>query len=174
MAEIPIKKKKASIWPWLILGALALIAVLAIWAAVDENDATEFQGEEVAAVEDERAVEMAAVPITTTAALTASTPDSLDGKELRIDQMQVTRVVGDRTFYVTGQDGDRQFLVVTDEPAATAGTAPVAEGQTVRIIGTVEQPEEADANTLQLTEQEAQAMRSDELYLRAQKLDVRT
>ena len=174
MAEIPIKKKKASIWPWLILGALALIAVLAIWAAVDDDDEAEMRGEEVAAVEDERIADVPAGAITTTAALTASTPDLLDGKELRIDQMRVTRVVGDRTFYVAEPNGDRQFLVVTDEPAATAGSAPVSEGQTIRIIGTVEQPQEADANTLQLTEQEAQAMRGDQLYLRAQQLDVRT
>lgn len=171
MAEIRIEKKKQkSVWPWVLLGAIAFIAVLAVWAALDENNEP---GQEYTVVTEQGGEALGA--ITNPEMLSKSAPRTLDGKELRIDQMRVTKVLGERTFYVTsGRGGDREYLVFLDDPRAVEGNGRIEEGQTVRIIGTVEQGAEVDATQMELTVQEAQAMRDDELYLRAQKLDVRT
>ena len=117
-------------------------------------------------------------PVTSAEALKTIRPGALDGKELRLEEMKVTRVVGDKTFYVSTSDGDREFFVVLDEERTpgtpTEGRYDVTQGQTVTIQGTVEEMNDADVESFDLTEQEAQAMRGDQLYLKAQQLDVRS
>lgn len=51
MAEIDIEKKKAPVWPWIIVALLAIAAI--IWWADDDNDMNATETEEVAVNEND-------------------------------------------------------------------------------------------------------------------------
>lgn len=187
MANIPVEKKSGgSIWPWLI-GLLVLLGLVILLFQLffdEENDVdTEPTSEQVEQVEP-RATEpsaagaAAAGGVITSASMLveAENPAQLAGRSVQLSGMEVTSVLGDSAFYATSQSGDREFLVALNEVTPTPqdqteGRYDVTEGQVLDIDGGVrELTREAEA--WGLSEEEANQMQDDVIYIRAQSLNI--
>ena len=113
MADIPVERTKTGIPPWLWILGLLLLGLL-LWFLIsalgDDDDV-------VAADDPVEVVE----PVETTAPVVAAAMD--------MSNLYVTRVTGDRTFYVAADENDtaNETLVILDEEASPG--APGIEGQ---------------------------------------------
>jgi len=136
MANIPVEKKSSSSWIWILL-ALLLVGLLIWWLLSEAND----DDAEVATIADTESVETAqdgeTGAITTLAAL-GNLPE-LVGREINLEDVAVTEVVGDMHFTVA--EGDREALVKFDQvptpDTPKEGLIDVNPGSRVSIEGTV-------------------------------------
>ncbi|MEM7728284.1 MAG: hypothetical protein AAF311_03325 [Pseudomonadota bacterium] len=93
MAEIPVEKKENSLWWLWLLGALLLGALLFWWLAGDDDDVATYTAVDRVAVDS--AVDM--------------------------DDLRVTNVTGDMSFYAEDMNGTEYFIVFDE--TLTPGTA---------------------------------------------------
>ena len=91
MAEIPVEKKSSFPW-WLALLGLALLGLL-LWMFMDNDD---------------------------TATTTYATPTAVNGA-IDMDDLRVTQLTGDMSFYAEDANGEDYFIVFDEVP--TPGTA---------------------------------------------------
>lgn len=183
MARIPIEERSSGSpwWLWL-LGLILLAGIIWLVAGLfDEPDAevlaTTPDPIEAPAYEPEPMVTGAITSVATI--LDADDPATLAGRDVQLDGMRVTEVIGDSTFYVTPTDAsaDRRLFVVLDEqmnepPADVEGRYDVTEGQMVTVMGSLRELERTDPDVWGITGNEAERMMDDAVYLRAQRLDV--
>ena len=147
MATIPVEKKAGVPW-WLWLLGLLLLALLIWFFFLRDND-------EVAVVDDTEAV----VPVVADTGLDLS-------------DVWVTRVVGDKTFFVAADSaGSPETLVFLEEEptpgTATEGRYDVTVGQHLAIVGSMMPASDLDFSTLGADASEVGAE-----YIRASSLTV--
>jgi hypothetical protein len=208
MARIPIEQEsKSLLWPW-VVGLIALLGVL--WGILAYGPEEPYENDAVvvpSAVQDSAAVAgttsgMASGRGLTTSAeiLNAADPLALVGREVRLEDLRVARVLGDSTFYValeadtasrqdtaTRQDtasnaledgrAERLLFVVLDEQATpnqpqTEGRYDVNAGQTLTIYGTMMALSQENLQEWGITPAESQGMEGDLIYVRAQRLEI--
>jgi hypothetical protein len=125
MAEIAVRRKPViPVWAWLLIG-LALIALLWAFFGRDRGWLGGADRYRAGAIDDLALL------------YNVSNPDSLVGREVRIDNAKVLSVTGDRHFWVGDREG-RQVLVMLDETATPGqprieGRYDVNPGQTIAI-----------------------------------------
>lgn len=181
MAQIPIEEHKSgsSWWLWL-LGLILLAGVIWLLAGLfDEPEAEPVAvAPEVVEAPAYEPEPMGAITSVSTI-LDASDPATLAGRDVQLDGMRVTEVIGDSTFYVTATDADtdRRLFVVLDEqmntpPPSVEGRYDVTEGQMVSVMGSLRELDRTDPDVWGITGNEAERMMNDEVYLRAQSLDI--
>lgn len=190
MARIPAEKKSSgSILPWL-LGIVALLGL--VWLGAELFDA-EPDADEIAGVEnnvgpiddaelgddlDATAYGGGDAEMVTVAVLADAPEQTLyAGSEIEMAGMTVTRVVGDRSFYVESSESAEPFFVVLDQEMTpdvegVEGRYDVNAGQTVDIYGSIMDTETVMEDNLDITEAEAQTMQNDEIYILAQRLTI--
>ena len=127
MAEIAVERRKAfPWWAWLLI---ALAGLLLVWALFGRDPGGE------ADVERQRA----AGPILNLSDFyAAENPESLVGRNVRIDNANVLSVTGDRDFWI-GEAQGRQVLVILNESMTPKqpgieGRYDVNPGQTISIV----------------------------------------
>ena len=98
MAEIPVERKDGFPWWLLLVGALLLGLLLWMFLASDNDDAV------VADVDDDT-VYVASTEV---------------NSAIDMDDLRVTELTGDMSFYATSDDGQRYFIVFDEVP--TPGT----------------------------------------------------
>jgi hypothetical protein len=156
MAEIPVEKKSGTPWwIWLLLGALALAAL--IWILADNDP----EPVETAAVPPaDLAVPVApAAPVTPVAPAAPATPAAdpagpitdlatltgaadlapMVGRQVDLAGVPVAAMAGDRTFFV-GEGSNRLFVLLPEgRPGVpTEDSVNVNAGQTVALSGTLQ------------------------------------
>jgi hypothetical protein len=196
MTNIPIEKKKGvPWWVWLLIVLLVLAGAWLLFGLLNDDDSDVAVADEGSSVtetdtatgeEDEN--EDAATgdgagptqtgPITDlTAVFGAADAASLVGRQVQLDEpVLVQSVVGDATFWV-GPSQDQQVFVFLEENADAAGPeglVDVNEGQRVLITGTAEQlpPIEQARQQFDLSEQNSATLDGEQIYLRAQQVEV--
>ncbi len=182
MANIPIERKGGTPWWTWLLALLAAIAL--IWFLsdlfMDDPDEVDDLGENVEVMEEPAVNDVDAnTGLLTSAALLLDNPTTYVGREVEFENMRVTSVVGDSTFYASPVEGDvdRRFFVVLDEER-TPGTSgiegryDVNAGQLLTIYGTVRRLGQSDPAMWGITGDESQRMMDDAIYIRAQRLDI--
>lgn len=152
MANIPVERTSTGVPPWLwLLGALLLgLLIWFLFSAFGDDD-------DDLIVDD--TAEVIALPV----------ESSID-----LSDVYVTRVVGDKTFFVSEeQNGGLDYLVyLEEEPTpgdATEGRYDVTDGQHISITGTME-PTPADITPWGLTDEQANSV--GDQYIRATSLTV--
>lgn len=190
MARIPVERDRGGSpwWLWLI-GLLVLVGIIWIIAELFERDTVPTNEVAEGATEQVQPVAPMATPNTGMEAgtitdldtvLAASDKAALAGRPVQLDSLKVTSVVGDSTFYVTpvnAPDTDRRMFVVLEEqipapPDPVEGRYNVTPGQILSLSGTLDQVRSDDPQRWGITGQEAQQLQNDQVYLRAQRLDV--
>ena len=179
MAKIPVEKKTGGWWMWL----LALLALLLLgWMlaeVLDDEDDLDMATAEVETVEPVE-TEVDVGPITSLVVL-ASAPSWRDmlEREVQLTDLRVTRVVGDKTFYVVpqGMQNAEELLIVLDQVPTPGqpgieGRYDVTAGQIMTIEGELRELDVDPVQEWQLTEAEAQTLSSDEIYVHADQLDI--
>ena len=158
MSTIPVERTGTPWWVWL-LGALLLVALLwwLVSALGDDDD--------VAVVEQSDPVEVVEEPdpVDGVAALPAVEATALD-----MSNLYVTRVTGDRTFFVAPSAAmtDQETLVILDQNASPdvvgiEGQVDINPGQRVAIsAGTMEPLGDADLNGMGLEAADVSRMTS--------------
>ncbi|GGC96265.1 hypothetical protein [Aquisalinus flavus] len=133
MAEIPVKKTGGfPVWAW--IAALAILALLAFWLFAGGTD--EYAEDETATETD-----YADTGTISTIAAIRSRDDlsSLDGRDAAFDGVDVTDVVGDRTFRIADGSGNDLFVVLDQVPSPdqpmVEGRYDINPGQTIDIEG---------------------------------------
>lgn len=151
MAEIPVERKSGGIpwWVWLLLAAL--IVGLLIWMFSGDDEAETAAAPATAPAVVAPAVETpapvgtdvaAAGPITDLATITgAAGLTSMVGREVQLSGVPVQAVVGDRTFWVGTNEGQRALVVLNEEPTpaqpGVEGRYDVNAGQVIDLTGTI-------------------------------------
>ena len=165
MANIPVEKTGTSWLPWLLgLLALALIGFFVFLAADDpDND------DDTVVVDETEAV----TPVVT---------DDLDAvavEALDLSNLYVTRVVGDRTFFVAPSEAmaDQETLVILDQnmsPDAPGieGQVDINPGQRIAIDGSMEALGDVDLVSMGVPEADASGMTATSQVIRADGGDV--
>ena len=160
MAEIPVKKTGGfPVWAW--IAALVILALLAFWLFAggteeyaEEESAAETEYAETTGIQTgvatddddvatERQTRTAANETGTisTIAMIRSRNDlnTLDGRDAEFDGVEVTAVVGDRTFRIADGDGNDLFVVLDEVPTPdqpmVEGRYDINPGQTIDIQG---------------------------------------
>lgn len=167
--------------PWL-LGLLVLVLVIWLLAEFFSTDGEERGTTQPEQVEQEATTESSAMAtggVITDAAvlLNAEDPRQLAGRAVELSSMNVTSVTGDSTFYVTSEGSDRRFLIALNEvipslPEGVEGRYDVTEGQVIDISGHVRALSNYEPDAWGISEQEAQPMMDDQIYIRAQSLTI--
>lgn len=155
MANIPVEHKAATPWWYWLLGALFALALLwLLFGVVFDND-----DDDPVVVDPVEEVE----PI--------AAADGID-----LSDVYVTRVVGDKTFFVTPDEGSgEEWLVYLEEestPGTTEGRYDVAAGQHLRIDGAVLPLGNTNLSQWGLSDAEASSFGPDSNYIRATSLTV--
>ena len=195
MAHIPVEKK-SNVLAWLIPALLlALLIGAGIWMFTRDDDVVDTQETAVVVATDEApptdvvapavvdtpppvAQEALTEPITTLALLKDRSPDELVGKKVRIDQLEVTRVVGDKSFYVKpagSMDGPTVFVFLDEQPTpntAKEGRYDVNAGDKLTLTGFVQKTSLSDVKEEDdmVTSKELQSLGDDAVYLHADTL----
>lgn len=172
MANIPVRPAKRGV-PWW-LWALILLAIAAVVAYVflmndDDPEAAERDRADTTSVYVPPATGVDRLDVLPDA--DDPDPDRYVGRDIRLGEARVARVLSDSAFTVEGDDG-REWVVVWEEPAgvSTAGSArgfTVASGDTVRLDGTVRR---AEVGTV--PEAARAALADGSLYVAASVADV--
>lgn len=120
MAEIPVEKKNSLWWLWL-LGALLLGALLLWWLLGSDNGDAELYGDasEVVNTSPERMAVASAVDM---------------------DNLRVTRLTGDMSFFAEDNSGQEYFIVFDEVPTpntAKEGRFDINPGNRIDVQGTV-------------------------------------
>ena len=185
MARIPVEKKGGTPWWLWLLGLLLLVGLIWLVAGLLDNDP---EGVEVVDVDPVETYEEPSnvTPAATTGMITsiatildAEDKTALAGRQVQLSNLRVTEVIGDSTFYVTPENAptDRRLFVALDEvipapPESVEGRYDVTQGQVVTLHGTLRALQRTDPGVWGITSQEAQRMMDDEIYLRAQRLEI--
>lgn len=129
MAEIPVQRRgSVPWWVWLLLAVLA--AALLFWMFADD-------GEEVAAV-DSPAIVADGGPVTSIDTLLGAQSAALVGRQVRLEDVMVQEVVGDRGFYIGPTADQSVFVVLNQVPTPgtpTEGRYDVTPGQMIDVRG---------------------------------------
>jgi hypothetical protein len=183
MANIPIEKKGGG-FPLVpvIVGVLVLLALLFFLArgCDDNNPATPDGLIEDTLTQDPDAGlgpnDGLAAPFASVDDIFADTTQlaTYGGRSVRLNDVRVTSVVGDSTFYVQSNDGRRLFVVLEgmgeDEPGGPPdGQAAIREGQTLDLEGTLEQ--NTDFGRYGLSGSDLEAANRTGLLLRARRVE---
>ena len=164
MANIPVERTGTGTpwWVWL-LGLLLLAAIVWFLIAAFDND-------------DD--VETAAVPVETVEPV-APAPAPAAAMDADLSNMYVTRVTGDRTFYVAPEQGSSdETLVILDQNmspdvAGIEGQVDINPGQMVDLSsGTREPFGDADVLELGLPDADANALTAETEVIRIDGGDV--
>lgn len=182
-------------WVWLLIGLLvALVVLVLLWPLLTGNDragtgATASPAGDTASPAGDTASPAgetaspagetpAGSPVVGDVLLIIDAPDpaSLVGSRVELTDVEVQSVVGDTTFWV-GPSQDRQVLVVLEEDESAGpveGQVDVEEGQTVSLTGVVrEMPSTDEAmQRWQLSDDAAQALEGEDVFIRAQRVDI--
>lgn len=147
MVEIPVERKSGVPW-WLWALGLLLLGLL-LWWILDEPDPDVAAVDPIAteavlpAAVEPAPIEAAAVagPPISDVILIVDAPDRpvLAGREVRLANMRVLDVVGDRTFFV-GPDANRRLFVVLNEAVPGDSAIDINPGQTVNLQGVLRRP----------------------------------
>lgn len=138
MAHIPVQKKEKSGLGWLLpVVLLALLAIGAVWLITsmtgDDVDATAEtavvadSGEakvDVDVVDAPSAVVLPATATVTSKDIADTSLEELAGRDVSIKGMKVTRVVGDKSFYVVPADGSTKRRSTSTSMSSPLLTAP--------------------------------------------------
>lgn len=149
MADIKIEKKGSSLWWLWLLIALVVIGLL-LWFFVGNNDrddrAVQAPVAAVAPVQSAGEESMTPVdgnangPITDLATITGSNDGSLVGRDVRLSGVPVGDVAGDASFWLTGADGKRVYVVLDEvrtPGTPVEGRVDVDKGKNVDVVGTI-------------------------------------
>ena len=137
MSTIPVERTGTPWWVWL-LGALVLLAL--IWfliTALGDDDA------DVAVVDNDADVTVVEDPDP----MVAATPPAVQATALDLANLYVTRVVGDRTFFVAPSEemADQETLVILDQNnspdvVGIEGQVDINPGQRIALTGGTMEP----------------------------------
>ena len=168
MAEIAVQRKPIiPIWAWLLI-ALGIIALLWLFFARDRGAVAETDRYRTGAID------------TLALLYNPTDPQSLVGREVRIDNATVLSVTGDRDFWIGDAEG-RQVLVILNQTMtpgqpAIEGRYDVNPGQTIAITdGEVKQfPSWDEARSRwNLDEKIRSNFENQRVYIEADKLDIK-
>ena len=196
MANIPVEERRggAPWWLWLMLLLLLAGGIFFIAEALDsEPDGDEFVYDDTETVDgltdSERAVG-AYDAENDTATLTSLNPiveadnaESMVGRRVDVNNVRVASLAGDSTFwaYPNGPDGERVFVVLEELGETEHGPGTGADGRynvddadLFDITGTVQQVRPNDPDAWGVTGEEAAEMREQQVYIRADRLDIRS
>lgn len=150
MTEIPIEKKGgAGKWLWLLLAAIIILLLLWLFLGNDRDDrAVEQQPTTATAPADTMtgagagamAGGAAGAAITDLATITGTSDGSLSGREVRLTNAQVGEMAGDASFWLTGDNGQRAYVVLNEQrdPSNNVeGRVNVNAGDRVDVVGTI-------------------------------------
>ena len=196
MANIPVEKKSnplAWIIPLILLALLVGLGFLlfsgddepetpgeVVAVATDEPTPTPQDPppvqEEVAPVADTQAALVE--PLTSLVILKDRPVDELVGKKVNISNLKVTRVVGDKSFYVTPADGNGDltvFVFLDEQPTPntpTEGRYDVDAGDTLALTGFVQRTSLSSVKEKDdmVTAKELESLGKDAVYLHADTL----
>ncbi len=177
MANIPVEKKSGFPW-WLLLLGLLLLGLLAffLWP---NDDVDEVYEDEVVQVDP---VEPVSTGLITSWAELQNVAErrNLVGREVAIDDLVVTRVSGDSTFFVAPEmnteDRDRLFVVLRnmgeDERGAMGrdGRYNVDEMDKMTLRGTIMSLNPSDPDAWALNTTDADMVRAGNVYVAASNL----
>ena len=179
MAKIPVEQKPATPWWLWILGLLLLGGI--IWFAFTALDGDEELDE--IAVEDTTEYVAPAEETPTTGTLTSiagildvSDLTTLTGRSVQLNDVNVTSLRGDSTFWISAPNTDRKLFVVLENmgesesfvaPPGADGVYHVNEGDTIDLDGTIERLGPNDPDRWSLTQDEVADLRTNQAYLRA-------
>lgn len=184
MAHIPIEEKNRSSWlPWILGLAVLLLVGWGIAELVDEEiEEVEPYAAEIEAAPIESDIDVGTpVDVITVANVITEADNQMDlaGRDVMLSDMRVTRVVGDKTFYVVpqGMQNAEELLIVLDQvptpgQPGVEGRYDVTAGQIMTIEGELRELDVDPVEEWQLTEAEAQTLSSDEIYVHADQLDI--
>ena len=170
MANIPVERTAGTPW-WLWLLGLLLLAGL-IWFLVDalgdDDDADVYADDDIEAVDDFEAVDdMDDVAVAGTMAT-----------GLDLSSLYVTRVTGDRTFFVAPSESmqDDETLVILDQEASAApgieGQVDINPGQTISIDSELSMLGDMDLMNMGIPDADLNMMTPDTQIIRADGDDV--
>jgi len=129
MAEITIQKNKGTDLSWLwAIGAILSIAAFMAWLFVNKPV-------QAAVVTEDEVEEVVATPAALAAI--ANTPDQFTSGPVKVDQLGVTALLGQRVFW-SMPDGASPVLVVVGPEVADISW--IAEGTTVSSVTATVQP----------------------------------
>ncbi|HYR28976.1 MAG TPA: hypothetical protein VEU30_10960 [Thermoanaerobaculia bacterium] len=141
MAEIHIERKKGAAWPWVLLGALVVLALLGWLLWPDAADTTPLTATivdpvpapaTVATIAPLDRMPTASIETPTIATILANPPQWV-GREFS-GTVTVAEVPTDRGFWVE-EGGSRLFAILIDAPAEVP--LDINAGQRIRIRGTL-------------------------------------
>lgn len=177
MANIPVEKKSGFPW-WLLLLGLLLLALLAFFLWPDD-EIEEVYDDEIVAVDPVEPIETTGV-ITSWAELqNVAERRNLVGRRVNIDDLTVTRVSGDSTFFVgdrTTPESERLFVVLRNLGESETGAMGrdgrynVDRMEEVRLVGTVEALQPSDPDVWALDDTDADMVRSGNVFVAAERL----
>ena len=189
MANIPIEKKSGTPWWLYLLGALLLLGLLGLLTrGCDDNDATTADGivEDSLAAGGEAGIDSNIGDSATAGVGNAfSSVDDVFadttnlsgtiGREVTFNNVRVTDVVGDSTFYATAANGQRLFVVLEGlgegETGGTAdGQQAIRNGDTVSLSGRIESATGRDFSTYGRQSADTDRIGRQGIYLRARRV----
>lgn len=189
MARIPVEKQRGGSkwWLWL-LGLLILGGLIWLFADTFDGDATEDALTEQTTEEpaDQQPTQVPPAGqtgqiVSFAAIVDAERPESLDGREVQLDNVVVTRVVGDSTFYVTppGEEtADALLVVLANLGEWQEGTGGGADGEynvnpdeQMTLAGTLHRLEGDEAQRWGIADRDADELAAEDIYLRAERIE---
>lgn len=138
MTEIPIQQKSGI--AWCIWALLALIVIGLLFWLFSGNDEVETAA--MAPATTMVAEQPANGPITDFTALIATNDmTTLVGRQVRLDDVMVQQLVGDRSFWIGPDNVHRMFVVLDEQPTpnqpGVEGRYDVTVGQIIDVTGQV-------------------------------------
>lgn len=180
MAHIPVEKKSGTPW-WVWLLALLLIGgVIWLFAEMfdDEPDEDDFATTEVI---DDPVDTTPPVLTSLSTLLSANNPTAYFGRRVDVDDIPVTSLAGDSTFWVypDGRDGERIFVVLRGLGESESGPGTGADGvynvddsEVIDIEGTVMDLGPNDPSVWGLRGADASMVAGQRFYIQASELDT--
>ena len=188
--EIPVRRRGGGVpwWAWLI--GLALLGLLALWLlgnlGGNNNGATGANGGSGAgaaqtagngaggganASGDTGGAAGGGAITEVTEISGAADSGSVAGRDVEIEEATVQSVTGDITFVVGSGEQDEVFVRMDEDASGGEQGIQIEEGQTVSLTGTVEEVP-GDAASLDLSDDEQQALGDAPVYVSASRVEV--
>ena len=142
------------------VGAVALAAVVAMATGWRPGAAPAPAASPAAAV-------ASAAPVQSLGEIANASAASLDGRRVELNDVRVSRVTGDVTFWIG--DGGAETLVVIDEARQAEQAVTVEPGQAVAVVGTVRR---APPDGVELSSSDQAALEGASLYVQADRVEV--
>lgn len=177
MAEIKVEKKTAPWWLWLLLALLVLGLVWWLVSALGDDDDVLTASEPGPAVAVAPAAPAAADAEIDDVLMIVTVPDRrpLVGSRIRLTNVPVLDVVGDRSFWI-GPSREQRVFVVLDESGPPTGPTDadinINPGQVVNLTGVVRAMPDARTAEAAFGAPGAAAVREESVYLFAQAAEV--